>query len=74
MTVAEIRSTKFETNSNHQKRQGLKQAQLQLIFCFGIWSLGFVSDFGFRASNLICDRFTFNFIVNRLILKLKTIF
>jgi hypothetical protein len=54
-TKFEIRSTKLETNSNVQKNNDQNRVARDLIglfFVSVIPSFGFVSDFGFRASNL----------------------
>jgi hypothetical protein len=54
-TKFEIRSTKLETNSNVQKNNDPNRVGHDLSWFFGISvipSFGFVSDFGFRASNL----------------------
>jgi len=51
----EIRSTKLETNSNVQKDNDQNRLGRNLkmgFFVLVIPSFGFVSDFGFRASNL----------------------
>jgi hypothetical protein len=51
----ETRSTKLETNSNVQKDNDQNRLGRNLrmgFFVLVIPSFGFVSDFGFRASNL----------------------
>jgi hypothetical protein len=53
-TKFEIRSTKLETNSNVQKNNDPNRVSHDLSWFFGISvipSFGFVSVFGFRASN-----------------------
>jgi len=50
----EIRSTKLETNSNVQKNNDQNQLNCNLLIVFSVSvipSFGFVSDFGFSASN-----------------------
>jgi hypothetical protein len=68
---SEIRISKFETNSKSkflkfqtkaiqnsksQKKHPTAESCLFLFWSFEFWSFGFVSDFGFRASNFTSVR------------------
>ena len=58
---SEIRISKFETNSNDQNKKTVDNAPDLFVLDFENLNFGFVSDFGFRASDLkTCELFLQN--------------